>query len=162
MKHLQRLVAVAAPVVEVARAHREAEHLQVEQKLALVIDEVLQVPQQERQHRFPTGDKDGRYLPGKIGVREQRETFLDVGHVFAHPQARLFDAAAVIHRQLAQAEEVLEASGIGGIVGGAETGQAIEQVPQKLVQISRMIKLGRLIRIQRSCEAQIALTAGPT
>lgn len=36
MKHLQRMVALAAPVVEVTRAHREAEHLQVEQKLVLV------------------------------------------------------------------------------------------------------------------------------
>lgn len=105
---------------------------------------MLQVPQQERHHSFPAGDKDGRYLPGKIGVGEQRETFLDVGHVFAHPQARLFDAAAVIHRQLAKALEVFEPLGIGGIEGGAETGQAIEQVTPKLVQPSGVADRGYL------------------
>lgn len=54
------------PLVEVPGCYRESQQLEVEEELVLVIDEVFEVSQQDRHHRFALANKDRRNKPRKL------------------------------------------------------------------------------------------------
>jgi len=109
----------ASQAVEVPCRDRYVEHLEIQEELVLVIEEVLQVSEEERQDRLSFGDKDGRHLVRKLLVPENRESFFDVGEVGGYPLAGLLGIAAMVDRKAPEVEHLGQAVGVYTAEGGA-------------------------------------------
>jgi len=125
----------ASQAIEVPCRDRYVEHLEIQEELVLVIDEVLQVSEEERQDRLSFGDKDGRHLVRKLLVPENRESFFDVGEVGGYPLAGLLGIAAMVDGEAPEVEQVGQAVGVDAMEDGAEAGEALKDVPQENAEV---------------------------
>jgi len=123
--------------VEVPRPDGYAEHLEVQEELVLVVDEMLEVSEEKGQGRLSFGDKDGRHGMRELLIRESRESFFDVGEVGGYPLTGLLDVAAMVDGEPPEVEQVGQAVGVDAVEGGAKTGQALKDVPQENAEAKR-------------------------
>src|SRR5712691_1553542 len=125
----------ASQAVEVPCRDRYVEHLEIQEELVLVIDEMLQVSEEKGQDRLSFGDKDGRHLVRKLLVPENRESFFDVGEVGGYPLAGLLGIAAMVDGEAPEVEQVGQAVGVDAMEDGAEAGEALKDVPQENAEV---------------------------
>ena len=67
---------------------------------------MLQISQQEREHRFTFRHEHGRQLTTQIAIAQHRETLRDRRSIKLNPLARVVNAAREVYRQLLQLREM--------------------------------------------------------
>jgi hypothetical protein len=121
----------AAEAVKIAGGNAEAELLKRGEKLVLVIDEMLQVAEEEREEQLALWDEGGGERAGEIGVGEEGEAFVDARAIEGDASGGFGGRAGVVDRKIAERGEVGQARGLGGGEDGAESGVALEEVSEE-------------------------------
>ncbi|HEV3201827.1 MAG TPA: hypothetical protein VGZ73_28210 [Bryobacteraceae bacterium] len=67
----------------------------------LMVDQVFEITQQQRQYAFALAFEDGWHRPAETAVLKQREPLMDVVAVSGDPLARLILAAEMVHGEVA-------------------------------------------------------------
>ena len=83
-------------MVKISARDRQAQQLQVQEQLILMIDQVLEVSHEQRHQRFPFGNEHRRNQATQVVVGAESKPAIDVGGVFTNAVKRLLRRAGVI------------------------------------------------------------------
>jgi hypothetical protein len=86
------------------------------------------------EERLSLGDKQGGHDAGEVLVAEEVEGLFYVTEVGADTPPGLLDAAGMVDGEGLEVEEVGQALRVGAMKGGAEAGQALQDVAQEVAE----------------------------